>query len=399
VSLPPSSVGPPTVEQLVRDLESWRAKGVTHLRGLSLPGLRQAALAAGLADSGAEASEPFVLTDLVRRAVSTIAGSITGRCSIVLLGLDPDTFDLAPNLLREEAAEIYGVSWERFRREPQKAVLTAVAERVLEQCQAYRARVARLALEQRHPADTRLAVQWLERFEFYFGIWTSVYALGADLTACRETLIETKRPWDAPGVGAELAYTQENQAAGYGAFALFHFACVLVAEQAFLARYGGLWLLSSPQAEVETRDALHAVTLTSPMNERDRSFLRTAHHQAGGEMHEFLEQLTIDRIGTVTLEEWNEWLLGCQCQWSPPLHNPAIEYFPSARFHIGIDADCPVHEVVELAGRFCATIEQEWIKVADWYNRDFPTPRKYSSGGPSLNAEDANRHQDGASNE
>jgi hypothetical protein len=352
---------------LVHDLETWRGKGVTHLRGLHLAGLRQAALATGLVDSSAEADEPSVITDLVRRALSTIAGSITGRCAIVLLGLDPDTFDLAPHLLREEAAEIYGVTWERFRRDPQKAVLSAVAERILEQCRTYRARVARLALEQRHPADTRLAVQWLERFEQYFGIWTPVYALGADLTAYRETLLDPNRSSGGPATMMQIDYTQEDQAAGYGAFALYHFACVLAAEQAFLARHGGLWVLSSPQAEVEARDSLRAAALTNPMNERDRSWLRNAHEESGGEMHKFFVLLNEDRIGTSTLEEWQDWLHTCTCSWAPARHDETIEYFPTGRYHEGIDPICHLHLVIEGASRYCATIEHEWMKIADWY--------------------------------
>ena len=138
----------------------------------------------------------------------------------MLLGLDPDTFDLAPHLLREEAAEIYGVTWERFRRDPQKQVLAVVAERILEQCAAHRLRLARLALERRHPANTRLAVQWLERFEAYFSIWTPTYALGADLTAYRETLFDPRRSWDqSEEQGFHPAnYSQEEQARGYGLF-------------------------------------------------------------------------------------------------------------------------------------------------------------------------------------
>lgn len=296
---------------------------------------------------------------------------MTGRCAVVLLGLDPNTFDLAPNLLREEAAEIYGVSLERFRREPQKIVLSLVADRILEQCFFHRARLARLALEQRHPADTRLAVQWLERFEVYFRIWTPVYALGADLTAYRGTLVNPNRQWDNQDrEGGGEAYSQEHQAGGYGTFALYHLACVLTAEQQFLARYGGLWLLSSPAAESEARDALHEVSVPTAMNERDRSWLRTALNEAGGETHGFLNKLQGGRLGLTTLEEWGDWLAECDCTWEAENHDAAIEYFPTGRYQPGITPDCPVHRSIEAASNFCSIIEQEWIKVADWYGMD-----------------------------
>ena len=86
------------------------------------------------------ATRPAVLQDLVRSAIAVVAGSLSGRCATVLLGLDPNTFDLAPNLLREEAADIYGLSLERFRRNPQTRILTIVATQILEACYAHRAR-------------------------------------------------------------------------------------------------------------------------------------------------------------------------------------------------------------------------------------------------------------------
>lgn len=367
VPLPAAAVESPGHAELVRDLEAWRSKGVTQLRGLVLPALRRAAMSAGLADTARAADEPGALTDLVRRALAPISGSITGRCALVLLGLDPDTFDLAPHLLREEAADIYGVSWERFRRKPQKQVLSAVAERILEQCQSHQARLARLALERRHPADTRLATQWLERFETYFSIWTPAYGLGADLTAYRETLIDPRRPWDHLDESDGSVYTQEKQAHGYGAFALYRYASVLAAEQTFTARYGGLWLLSSAEAEAEARDALHAVVMGGPMNERDHSWLRLLHADTAGECHAFMSSLPSSQIGRATLGEWDDWLGSCHCTWDQSHHQGAVEYFPTGRYHPGIESDCSVHRVIEEANRYCATIEQEWLNIADWY--------------------------------
>ena len=368
MALPPASVDPPLHDELVRDLRRWRAGGVLKLRLLGLPALRRAAIASGLADTTAEAAEPAVVKDLVRRALTSITGSATGRCALVLLGLDPNTFDVAPHLLREDAAEIYGVSWERFRREPQARVLGVVADAILEQCVAHRARLARLALERRHPADTRLAVHWLERFEAYFQIWTPVYALAADLTAYRATVLEPDRPWDRLAEGEDdPAYSQEDQAGGYASFALFHFAGVMAALQAFVARYGGLWLLSSAQAEAHTRDALYAVASATTMNERDRSWLRTAIDEAGGEMDGFMARLDRDSIGLATLEEWQEWLDSCRCSWAVTSHDPEVEYFPTARYHEGIEAGCLVHQTVEAANRYCTIIEGEWMRVADWY--------------------------------
>ena len=372
MAMPPAHTAAPQEEALVADLEVWRREGVLRLRHLNLPALRQAAMASGLADDSETAAEPAVLQELVRSALATIGGSLTGRCAVVLLGLDPNTFDLAPNLLREEAAEIYGLSLARFRREPQAQVLTVVATKILELCFAHRARVERLAMERRHPADSRLAVKWLERFEAYFSIWTPMYGLGADLTAYRATLIDPERPWDRqPGTNdpSDPGYTQELQAQGHGTFGLFHYAGLISAVQRWMVRYGGLWLLSSAVAEVEARDAMNAVLEAAALNERDDSWLRTAIDNAAGELHPFLTRLENDSIGRATHEEWQQWLGQCECHWAPGDEHPEVEYFPTARYHDGIATECQVHDMVDACNTYCTVIEDEWLKVADWYKR------------------------------
>jgi hypothetical protein len=368
--MPSPNTAPPSEEALVEDLETWRREGVLRLRHLRLTALSQAALAAGLADDLVTATRPAVLQDLVRSAIAVVAGSLSGRCATVLLGLDPNTFDLAPNLLREEAADIYGLSLERFRRNPQTRILTIVATQILEACYAHGARLERLALERRHPADSRLAIKWLERFEAYFTLWTPIYGLGADLTAYRSTLLDPRRPYDRePGTNGpdDPGYTQEGEALHYGTYALFHLAVTNLARHRWVTKFGGLWLLSSPQAEVEVRDALDAIRANVPMDERDDSWLATVLDEANGQLHPFLNRLADDPVGAATHDDWQEWLASCDCRWDPADEQPAAEYFPTGRYHQGIGPDCLVHCVVGGCNRYCTIIEDEWQKVADWY--------------------------------
>ncbi|MGH8995301.1 MAG: hypothetical protein ACRDYB_04610 [Acidimicrobiales bacterium] len=256
--MPSPRTEPPSEKVLVEDLETWRGVGVLNLRRLRLPALTQAALAAGLADEVEGAAEPAVLQELVRSGLGRIAGSASGRCATVLLGLDPDTFDLAPHLLREEAADIYGVSVERFRRDPQTKVLTIVANEILGLCHAHRARHERLAMERRHPADSRLAVKWLERFEAYFTMWTPAYGLGADLTAYRSTLLDPNRPYDrqrSTEDDHDPGYSQERQARGYGTYALFQLASLASAKHRWVAGFGRmsrlLWVFGDGPTAVQ----------------------------------------------------------------------------------------------------------------------------------------------------
>lgn len=371
--LPPPQTELPQVLDVVADLELWRKCGVTQLSGLNFPALSQAAIAAGLATTTLQSSQPAVLRDLVRRAISAIGGSVTARSSLVLLGLDPNTFDLAPHLLREDAAEIYGLSLERFRREPQRRILNIVADLIIEQCLTHQALQSRLLMEQRHPADTRLAVHWLERFEAYFDIWTPTYALGADITAYRATLIES--PISTPVPPPRIEVDPKAQAHGYASFALHHFARVLAAERHFTARFGGLWLLSTPIAEAQVRDSLHSVLSIGVMNERDLSWIRMTLDAAHGEMHAFLESIGTTPLGRETWEEWEEWLSSCNCTWIPDRHDSTIEYFPTPRYQRHIMPDCSVHQLVEACNSYCTTIEDEWRKIADWYGIDALTSK------------------------
>ena len=86
----------------------------------------------------------------------------------------------------------------------------------------------------------------------------------------------------------DAGYSQEERASGDANFALFHLAAALAAEQQFVARLGGLWLLSSAQAEAAARDALQLVRQTGPMNELDHSWLRGLVSSTNGKIHEFL---------------------------------------------------------------------------------------------------------------
>jgi hypothetical protein len=126
-------------------------------------------------------------------------------------------------------------------------------------------------------------------------------------------------------------------------------------------------LLSSSQAEAAARDALYASTRFVPTNERDHSWLRAGLESVRGELDPFLRYLQSDPIGRATHEEWQEWLGTCRCVWNEAQHDETVEYFPTARFHAGIGSDCRMHQTIEACNAYCTVIEQEWLRVADWY--------------------------------
>jgi hypothetical protein len=179
-----------------------------------------------------------------------------------------------------------------------------------------------------------------------------------------------KRLYDRePGTNGpdDPGYTQDREARHYGTYALFQLAVTNLARRRWMTKFGGLWLLSSPQAEVEARDALDAIRANVPMDERDDSWLATVLEEANGELHPFLNRLADDPIGMATQDDWQEWLTSCDCRWDPAEEQPAAEYFPTGRYHQGVGPDCLVHRVVGGCNRYCTIIEDEWQKVADWY--------------------------------
>ena len=221
-------------------------------------------------------------------------------------------------------------------------------------------------------------VQWMERFEAYYRIWTPVYALGTDLTAFRSTLLEEDRPYDNAeelGPGGE-PYTQEDQADGYAQYALYWYAEFEWELRQFMTRHGGMWLFSDGTTETAVADAVYRISWhINPFNERDQSFLRGVLQDVRGhEMHGFLQAVARTHIGQVACAQWINWLRNCSCKWSEPVSRNQ-EHFPTSRHEARIAPECQVHCVIEACGDYCDLIDQEWRKIADWYHLDEPIRR------------------------
>lgn len=360
----PRLVEPPDYQQLVAELGVLRKSGIVHLRDLELPALSQACRAAGHAEPDGKVDAPLI-EGLLRTAVEAHLGSRVGDAAAVLFGLEPGTRAESPTELRRSAAENWGVSLERFRREPQATVLAQIADTILGLVHTHHQRAAHLDLERRLPPTSRLAFSWLERFEAYYRIWTPVSGLGGDLTAYRSTLIDPEPP--IPEAGSTDEIDRDAQAAGYVAFALWQYSLFLARLGQFMIRHGGLWLLSDSRAEQDVADATYRIGWHSPNNERDDSYLRDLCHRAGYELHPFLAQLAEEVIGRETLQEWQNWAKSCHCTW---VQSDVVdaEHFPTHRHHPGIAERCQVHALITACGDYCALIDDDWQRIADWYH-------------------------------
>lgn len=367
---------------LTEDLTRLREGGLRRLPGLRLPAL---GAVAHYLDEQAETAPGVELA--LRKAVQRLGGGDYGDAAEHLFGLSQGTRARSSAERRELAAGAINRTADTFRKRYEKDLLSEIANQVLALCAEARLRETHTQLERRHPAESRLAVQWVERFEAYNRIWTPVWALGADLTAYRSTLLETDRPYDrAAGTNGpdDRGYTQEEQAEGYARFALFRYAWFEWELRQFMIRHGGLWLLSSSEAETEVADCVYRVSWhVTPFNERDQSWLRSTIGETKGlEMDHFLRILASTSTGQETHREWQEWAASCRCVWDPGVESDEQQgHFPTRHRHPAISSDCQVHQVIQACSDYCELVDREWLKIADWYHLNATQRRSVSGEG------------------
>lgn len=351
----------PSYEALLEDIQTVREKGLGRLRHYRVPALQAASQVCDLATS--DQQQPAAIEKLLRLAVESLGGGREGDAAEYSLGLAQGTKLWSSGERRKAAAKVYELSVDRYRKAYEPQLFEQLAEAVLAACHDKELRQARLQMEHRHPADSRLAVQWVERFEAYYRIWTPAYALAANL----EAAIKTRRdepaehlPWDPDSAEP---YDPLDQADGYGRYALYAYAQFQLEVKKFMTRHGGLWLLSDVDVEQQVADAVYRIGWHNPMNEDDdswlRRFLADSRHE---EPQHFAQMLKATNIGSVTLLEWQEYVASCQC----------------ADLERG-DAGCQVHATIRACRDYCDLIDADWLKIADWY-RPGSTPRRGVTG-------------------
>jgi O-acetyl-ADP-ribose deacetylase (regulator of RNase III) len=121
---------PPAFEEIAADLHSLRRQGLTRLRQAQLPAL--AAVLRLTRPAGSDRS-PAELERLLRSAVAGLNGNLAAAAEYTF-GLAPGTRDWPIGDRRRRAAQVYGVSTERFRKSHELRVVNELAERLAELC-------------------------------------------------------------------------------------------------------------------------------------------------------------------------------------------------------------------------------------------------------------------------
>jgi hypothetical protein len=346
----PGNQTQPTYESVMSDLALLREKGVGRVRGLSLPALDR--VVALVDPSTGKQTDPTAITAVLRSAVDTLGGGSLQDAAEVLLGLSQGTALWSGAMRRDQAAEHFGVVRETFRKKPEKELLGLIAEAILSACHDARLRVVRADMEQqRHPADSRLAVQWVERFEAYYRIWTPAYALGAELEGALDTYLEEPSdhlPWDPD---SSDPYDPVRQAQGYGHSALYWLAQFHLEVKRFKSKHGGLWLLSDMETEKAVADAVYRIGWHNNLSDGDESFLRrhladSRHEEAehfwrviqafpdGARINDLWQHMIFEGVGLTTQDE---------------------------------KARSQVWQTIQACRDYCDMVDADWLKIADWY--------------------------------
>lgn len=119
---------PPSVGEIVTDLRLLRERGLVRLRHTELLALR----AAALTTAREAVTGPRAIEALLRAAVSSLGDGPLSAAAAYTFGLDNGARDRPAQDRRRRAAQVYGVSVERFRKYHERIVVEQVAEAILE---------------------------------------------------------------------------------------------------------------------------------------------------------------------------------------------------------------------------------------------------------------------------
>lgn len=345
----PGIAADPPYEEVVKELRKVRESNLGQIRRLSLPALHQAAVAAGLASD--VQPEPAAIEDLIRKAVDRFGGGAYQEAAQYTFGLVGGTkFEVATER-RRQAAKACGVSSETFRKSHEKTIIEQTAEGVLALARDAAMRRANVEMQRRHPADSRLAVAWVERFEAYFRIWTPVYALAADLRAALDMYKEEPAdhlPWDPD---SDQPFDPLHEAWGYARSSLYRYAQFLLEIKRFMARHGGMWLFSESDRETEISDMVYRIGWHNPINEENDSWLRRA--LATSQLEEaqpFYGQLNASTQGEMIHNIWQKF----------------VRDGHEAEVAGNTDAS-QVHSTIAACDEYVKALDEEWVLIADWY--------------------------------
>jgi hypothetical protein len=257
----------------------------------------------------------------------------------LLLGLAPSSKGVDSATRRKRAKEyLYDdiMPPGTFNRRRVQPLLDWLADELIEYDANYRMRDTYERMAGKSPASPALAVMWLDRFEYYYRMWTDLSGLENDLT------VYLKVRGDPQATDARLERRRRSS--------LWFLARFFLHLDQFVDQRGGLWLLGDEEQAQLVADSTYYLQFHPPVTEQDASWLSfAALEQPVPAFHLFDRKLDEDGTGKLILGHWRAWLEACQCD------DPST------------DEDCEVHIVMRQCGRYKEIIDAEWNRIVEWF--------------------------------
>jgi hypothetical protein len=257
----------------------------------------------------------------------------------LLLGLAPSSKGVDSVTRRRRAKEyLYDdiMPLNTFNRRHVQPLLELLADELIEYDALYRIRSTHERLAAKLPASPALAVMWLDRFEYYYRIWS-------DLSGLENDLVVYLQAHHDPQVTSDQLERRRRTSLWYLARFFLHL-------DQFMDQRGGLWLLGDEDQAQLVADSTYYLRFHPPVTEQDASWLSfAALEEPVPAFHRFTRKLDEDDTGRQVLTRWWAWLDACRCDPQAP------------------DKDCEVHIVIEQSHRYQEIIDTEWNRIVEWF--------------------------------
>jgi hypothetical protein len=223
-----------------------------------------------------------------------------------------------------------------FNRRHVQPLLDLLADELVEYDALYRMRNTYKRLAAKLPASPALAVMWLDRFEYYYRIWSDLSGLENDLVVYLQARNDRQ-------VTSDRLERRRRTSLWYLARYFLHL-------DQFMDQRGGLWLLGDEDQAQLVADSIYFLGFHPPVTEQDASWLSFAALEAPvPAFHLFDRKLEEDGTGRLVLTRWRAWLEACRCDPQAPRE------------------DCELHIVMRHSRQYQVIIDAEWNRIVEWF--------------------------------
>lgn len=331
-----------TLTQDLRHLVTLGADPAEIVRNRnSLPSLTSLSMVRSPADTtGSGVDTGIAVTTALRQVIDEVSDSATRQGYIELFGLDGRAHH-SPDRRRESAmrrlVDNPGMLVDSFRRRHEVKYCRTLAHLLVKLDRQHELNAAHPLLQQGSlDSGDHRALVWLDRFEYYFRVWSPASGIGSDLQAY---LVRRHQDPDDPGLPAYL--DSLSYFVGYYSFEI----------QRFVVDRGGLWILSTPDNSERVSQLVYDIAWHLPLGQTQITELTQIYASGGVVPTVDFVAYELDRSGdrAEIQERWRGFLAECACDLQQPSDH------------------CQPHHVISLVQEYMDLVNTEYYLVAPWY--------------------------------